>query len=630
MAGEEEEEEPLEGHDPLPIVVVGVTEGEEINAGSERFALFQPRPGLVLEVCLAGSTVSLAPPEEWFALSILQASGSAHTGWRIGGVFLGCESADHSGEVGPMVDEGFVHVCAEDPCTEDVALPVIHATRVRLWRPSAFKCTYLRRGAPSVLRGLISAEKAGAGDSRKSAPAGKTRRAAPGRVRGDGKGKGDSGQDSKKKTPAKKAPGVIPVVSDGEEEGDQHKDQPQVAGQRRAALRDALQKTKERILGSGGAPKKSRREEAVSGGAEGGPSDYAAGSSALVAGTLLNPRRSTPLRLAALEDSNDAGANALRKKASATKSASGALLAQAVQQSAQDAQLRRRRRRRRDRKDGLKQLISLLQGKKKKKGHKTGRRNKRRREGALKPDPDGPDDSGSTGDDSDSYYSDSQGDPDHSGDDSDLSMEPPLRRKATKEPGSVMAMLVRHAQEQLDRGALLEGQGDRPGLTTGIKISTYFALLIRPYHSPSSPLLRELYALAQSIDLLRMGRLPETADALASRFIAVHTAMSEGNWQAASQLELFPLEPVQSATTATMLEAHKHRRLILKSQGYPANNRWWPSAGRGKGGQQNEKGKKSDGRGKGKGKPQGKDKSWGAKGDVNVWKDNKEDPPKKT
>lgn len=127
-----------------------------------------------------------------------------------------------------------------------------------------------------------------------------------------------------------------------------------------------------------------------------------------------------------------------------------------------------------------------------------------------------------------------------------------------------------------------------------------------------------------------MGRLPETADALASRFIAVHTAMSEGNWQAASQLELFPLEPVQSATTATMLEAHKHRRLILKSQGYSTDNRWWPSTGRGKGAQQGEKGKKDDGRGKGKGKPQGKDKSWGAKGDVNAWKDSKEDPPKKT
>lgn len=397
-----------------------------------------------------------------------------------------------------MIDEGFVHVCADDPCGEDIALPVIHATRVRLWKPSGFKCAYLRRGAATILKGLISSEKAGLGESRKP-PGGRTRRPAPARPRADGKGKGDSAQEPMKRTPAKRTAGVIPVVSDGEEEEENPpKEQPEAAGLRRAALRSALQKTKERILGSGGPPKRSRREEAVSGGADPGHSDPAAGSSALVAGTLLNPRRQTPLRLAPLEDLNDGGANALKKRASGTKSASSALLAQAVQQSAQDAKQRKRRRRRRDRKDGVKQLLNLLQGKKKKKGHKADRRNKRRREGRIKPDPEDPDESGSSGDDSDSYYSDSRGDPDQSGEDSDLSMEPPLRRKATKEPGSVMTMLVRHAQEQLDRGALLEGQGDRPGVTTGIKISTYFALLIRPYHPPSSPLLRELYALAQT------------------------------------------------------------------------------------------------------------------------------------
>ena len=135
-------------------------------------------------------------------------------------------------------------------------------------------------------------------------------------------------------------------------------------------------------------------------------------------------------------------------------------------------------------------------------------------------------------------------------------------------------LLVRHAQEQLDRGCLLEAEGDQAGMTSGIKISTYFALLIRPFHQTNNALLRELYGLAQTIDLLRSGRLPETADALAARFIAVHTALTDGGWTAASQLELYPLEP---ASVATMLQAHKHRRLIQKSQGLQPG-RWGRSS----------------------------------------------------
>ena len=71
---------------------------------------------------------------------------------------------------------------------------------------------------------------------------------------------------------------------------------------------------------------------------------------------------------------------------------------------------------------------------------------------------------------------------------------------------------MKHAQLQLDRGALLESEGAQASITSGVKISTYFALLIRPYHTAGSPLLRELYALGQAIDLLRMGKLPMRRD----------------------------------------------------------------------------------------------------------------------
>lgn len=163
-------------------------------------------------------------------------------------------------------------------------------------------------------------------------------------------------------------------------------------------------------------------------------------------------------------------------------------------------------------------------------------------------------------------------------------------------------------------------------MTSGIKISTYFALLIRPFHQTNNALLRELYGLAQTIDLLRSGRLPETADALAARFIAVHTALTDGGWTAASQLELYPLEP---ASVATMLQAHKHRRLIQKSL---QPGRWGSGGpGRGKGGGWTDKGKKGEpkGRGKGKGKGQGKEGAWSRKGDAQAWKDAQEEAPKK-
>eukprot|EP00435_Cladocopium_sp_Y103_P073020 s225_g42.t1 len=118
----------------------------------------------------------------------------------------------------------------------------------------------------------------------------------------------------------------------------------------------------------------------------------------------------------------------------------------------------------------------------------------------------------------------------------------------------------------------------------------------------------------QRIPEKETGRLPETADALAARFIAANTALSEGGWQIAAQLELYPLEQVQSATMATMLQAQKHRRMVQKSQGlYPTQ--WWPGAGEGTGAQQKPKGKKGEagkGRGKGKGKG-GKDQGWSQK-----------------
>ena len=250
-----------------------------------------------------------------------------------------------------------------------------------------------------------------------------------------------------------------------------------------------------------------------------------------------------------------------------------ALLAQALQSAQKSTgEGGRKRKKKKKKKGSIELLVDLL-----KKGQKKGKKEKKAKRKKMKPDPDDPggDDDGSSGED---YSEDETEDGMEASDtDSDLDLEAPLRKKAAKEPGSVMKLLIKHAQEQMDRGSLMDHEGDKASVTSRIKIFTYFALLIRPCYNNNNPLLREMYAMAQTIDLLRGGRLAETADALASRFISVHTALAEGNWQVASTLELFPLEPVQSAGTSTMLAAQQHRKLIWKSQGYtyPSGGGWW-------------------------------------------------------
>lgn len=234
----------------------------------------------------------------------------------------------------------------------------------------------------------------------------------------------------------------------------------------------------------------------------------------------MNPGHKTPLRLGALEDSSVDTMRSLKKRLSGAGAASSALVTQALEQSVRESKNQKKRKTEKSRKDGVRQLVALLQGKKTKK--KKSWSDKSKEKVRFKKDPDGSGGSSSSGYSTDSDYSGKE-----DSENSDLDCKPPLRKRAARDPGSVMEM--------------------------------------------------------------------------------------------PSQLELYPLEPVQSATTATMLEAQKHRKLVLKSQGLGGSgNRWWSGAGRGKG-NFNEKGKKGDpkGRGKGKGKGQTKDQGWTGKGENN-------------
>lgn len=593
----------------------GVDEGQEIAVGDEAWPRLVPLVGTVLECALVGSSIGLGvEDDEWFAGLIQEVQGNIMSGWLIKCTLLGCERGAVFDEVARMVAEGLIHLCPADPCPHQTDPSWVHVTKVRMWKCANFDCDYLSDPGAGYLKKAATKEKRAATIAAKQA-------AGAAQVRAPAK----TGPEQKRGRRPVQSPGspIISLVSE-EEPGEGTTGPGEISPARRGALRQTLRRTRERILGqAGGEGARSKGAGVFGGGATPSASAPAAEPSGLVAGTNLNPSHQTPLRLAAVEDLSGSTMKTLKKQLSGAGSASSALVTQALEQSVRESRNQKKRRRHKDKKDGVRQLVTLLQGKKKKKKKRNQRQGQNRVR--FKKDPDGSGGSSSSEYSSGSDYSEKE-----ASEDTDLDCEPPLRKRAAKSPGSVMELLVKHAQEQLDRGALLESEGARASLTTGIKISTYFALLIRPNHAPGSPLLRELYSLAQAIDLLRMGKLPEAADALASRFIAVHTALGDGNWLTASQLELYPLEPVQSTSTATMLEAQKHRRLVLKSQGLGGyGNRWWGGTGRGKG-NYSEKGKKGEpkGKNKGKGKGQSKEQSWGSKNEANPWRENKEDAKK--
>ena len=252
-------------------------------------------------------------------------------------------------------------------------------------------------------------------------------------------------------------------------------------------MRGLPRSTRERILGDGTA--RAPEEGLNRGGGAAGSGRAAPG---LDTGTSLNPTKIP-----------------WRKLTGSGNSASAALVAR-----------RKKRKKKRDKKDSPKRMVDLLSAKKKKKKEKRGRKDGQWSSSRIKPDPDDPGDSESSGSGSESSSSRSDGDEGRSDAGSDLSCEAPLQKQAAKEPGSVMRVVVKRAQEQLDRGSLLDTDGTAGSLTSGIKISTYFARAFR---------------VGPSNRLAEYGKAPRNwRRSIASRFIAVHTTLTDGNWLTAS------------------------------------------------------------------------------------------------
>ena len=158
-----------------------------------------------------------------------------------------------------------------------------------------------------------------------------------------------------------------------------------------------------------------------------------------------------------------------------------------------------------------------------------------------------------------------------------------------------------------------EAAGSKAGQK--VKLYTYFQLALKPSLDPRTRDYKELALLARSLDLLQEGDLPQLADLLAARLIAVDTATRQG-WQAAKYLEIQNVEDDGTAPPHIILAAMKHQKQVEKAGGkgsWSRSQTWtpeWSSEPRPKG---KDKGPKGRGK-KGKGKNQGGKGAWGSWG----------------
>ena len=192
-------------------------------------------------------------------------------------------------------------------------------------------------------------------------------------------------------------------------------------------------------------------------------------------------------------------------------------------------------------------------------------------------------------------------------------LDAPLRRKSRKRPGSVLQMLIEHARSQLDQSAKVGVESEQNvTITSGVKMSSYFAIVVRPQLGQAMAQTRELHHLAQCIDLLRQGDLDVLGDVLAGRFMSLHQSVLDGTWATAKHLELLPLEEGSAAGPAVVLQAKRHARLAEKVSQGPWS--WQPMGkargGRGRGQSWNDNQLETKGKGKKGPKGKGKNKNW--------------------
>eukprot|EP00435_Cladocopium_sp_Y103_P010365 s2345_g2.t1 len=365
---------------------LGANEGEEVFPTDVHWATLSAPVGSVLEIALDNSSLGLGVGvEAWLAVLVREHRITDKPGIWIAGDVLGSENLSAMTEAERVLKDGFVHLCADDPCGFSEEDNVVHVQRLRCWLAKNFNADYLTAAGKKLLRRAVEALEPPPGATKGKGAGTKPVRRKPASSKPRARPKENAKPGDKKK---KKGDGLV-IELDGSD--DAPEPTPPVSGPDREQLREVLRRTRERILG--GAPRGPRLTEdvALAGGAVPRDTRRVQEETRLVAGTSLNPGRSTPLRIAQLADTREEEAKSLIKRLEKASDASSRLLAQAVQTS------RRQSKRDKEKKDkskdsGIRALVDLLRGKKKKKKKKNKERKERgdpyqRME--IKPDPGG-------------------------------------------------------------------------------------------------------------------------------------------------------------------------------------------------------------------------------------------------
>lgn len=560
-------------------------EGKEVDlSDTAEWNAVQPVAGTVIEIYMPTSS-DQTPGDDWAAFFIMQVAILADSTLMLQTHYLGCTDPDVGASLVIREGNGLspVHMCLSRPCIEVEPMDALHVTTLRMWSAASFKdrCDYVV--APMW-------KKMAAWEKELAKPSKPARKAAGGTPREPSGVAGKAAATPKRK---RRAPGE--AAGDGRAMPDSV----------RAALREKLEKAKKKKA-SGEAPPESpvRVEESES---LSDDSDLSAEAEELTTGLELSEERHRALRRRRKKESKPLEDQPAIKDIS-MKSLRGQLTQRAIQMIQDQKRQKAKRKSKKNSKDVVNVLAKILT---KSTNQKKDKKDKKRKKKRTLADGTIVSCSGSS--------TDSSSEEEEKGD-SESDLEAPLRKRSRDKPGSVLALLVGHVREQLEQASLTELPGGEQLVTGGVKLSTYFALHVKPAYPGHLRELREMHSLAAIMDQLRRGDVARVGDSLAARFMALHQAMIDNNWATAKHMELHSMDDASAGSAAIILASRKHSRLVDKVNG-KGSSTWgswgWNQKGRGKGGwkggyEQTSKGEKGKGKDRGKkGKQKGPhNQSW--------------------
>ena len=303
--------------------------------------------------------------------------------------------------------------------------------------------------------------------------------------------------EKKRKKPVPRTSGRGDPMKPKDTKKDKKRKKPEGAGEKDlgqvGALREKLRRLRARMSGEQAPPAQEVVDVGSSeeSGSDQDPFTSALVRSALSTGDQMNPHIShlgygqETMKLEDLKDGIMSRKRPKKRRSSASdpRRTSSQLLAVAEQREASRKEDHKKKRSRKGGTSRAKAVVRLLKGKAKK----------------TKKGDDPSEDGSSSEEGSSSQESSSESEP-----------LAPLLKKSLKSPGKVLRLLVEHAQQALDQSALVE-TGESKAVTGGVKMATYFNLLIRPYHPTTSRDMKELHHLAICLDELRSGETWATA-----------------------------------------------------------------------------------------------------------------------